>query len=176
MNIYVRIYKLYLRQVPIQQISTTTNIPIKTIKDVIARFESKGTVKDESEIEKIAEPFFDYIVDKHHKYVVIELSGMLAEQFSDKIKEALKEALQIPGQILAIKLESIAEVEDSAMKILVDFKNKVNNSGKSVVFLSPSNPVEEYIEKNHIEKDTKVFGTQSAFEEYTFKSTFGQKK
>ena len=173
MNIYVRIYKLYLRKIPIEQISATTNIPLKTVRDVIARFEAKGAAsKTESEMEEIGQPFLDYLVKKHHKYVVIEFSGMLSEQFAGKIKTALKEALQMPGQILAVKLENVEEVEDSAMKIIMDFKEKVVTWGKTAVLLSPSDPVEDYIQKNNVEKDTKVFGTQSAFEEYTYKSTF----
>ena len=173
MNIYVRIYKLYLRKVPIEQISATTNIPIKTVKDWIAKFESKG-IKEEKEIEETEEqPFLDYAVKKHHKYVVAEFTGMLTMEFADKVKKALKEAMQIPGRILAIKLENVIEVDDSTMKIIVDFKDRVNdNSGVVVVFLSPSDSVEKYIEANNVEKNTKVFGTQSAFDEYTFKSTF----
>jgi len=172
MNIYHRIYKLYQRKVPVQQISATTNIPVKTIKDVIAKFEAKGTFKTEAELEAAAEPFLDYIVKKHHKYVVTEFTGSLTEKFSQKVKSAIKETQQIPGQILAVKLENVVEIEDPAMKIILDFKDKVNLSGKTVVFLSPSDVVEDYIAAHNIEKNTKVFGTQSAFEEYTFKSTF----
>jgi anti-anti-sigma regulatory factor len=175
MNIYYRIYKLYQRKIPIQQISVTTNIPVKTIKDLIFRFESGETFKDDDDSDEDIEPFLDYMTSKHHKYVVVNFSGMLTEQFIDKIKSGLDEAKQLPGQILAVKLDSIIELEDAAMKIIVDFKDKLNHTGKTVVILSPSELVEEYIQRNNIEENTKIFGTQNTFEDFIFRSTFDKK-
>lgn len=178
MNIYLRIYKLYQRKIPIQQISATMNIPVKTIKDLIYRFESKGAAnKDEKELEKISEPFLDHIVKKSHKYAILDFTGMLTAQFSEKINDALEEARQTPSQVLALKLEHIIEVDDTAMKIIMDFKEKLNGpGGKILVFLSPSDPVEDYISKHNIEESIKIFGTQSAFEEYSFKSVLDKSK
>jgi len=175
MNIYLRIYKLYQRQVPIEQISATTNIPTKMIKQMIAKFEAKGAGKQEEAVEEAIQPFLDYNINKHHKHLVVEYSGMLIPAFSDKVKQALREASQMPGQILAVKLENVFEVEKSIMKIILDFKERISTLGKTVVLLAPSDAVEEYIQANNVEKDTRVFGTQSAFEEYIFKSTFDKK-
>ena len=174
MNIYVKIYKLYQRKIPIQQISATTHIPAKTIKDLIARFEAKGTIKNESEIENIVSPFLDYIITKYHKYVVIDFSGMLKECFAEKIKEAFGEAKQLQGQILGIKLESVTEVDDFVFNMIFDFKEHiVQTSGKTLVLLAPSDPVEEYIQEKKVEERIKIFGTQSTFEEYIFKHVAG---
>jgi ABC-type transporter Mla MlaB component len=174
MNIYYKIYKLYQRNIPVQQISATTHIPIKTIKDLVARFEAKGVIKDESEIEKIVDPFLDYAISRYHKYVVVDFYGMLIESFAEKIKEALEEAKQMQGQVLAVKLDSITEIDDASVELILEFKKRVSRaSGKSVVFLSPNDLAEEYIQENNIEEKIKIFGTQSSFEEYIFKHVIG---
>jgi hypothetical protein len=36
--------------------------------------------------------------------------------------------------------------------------------------------VEEYIQQNNVEEDTKVFGTINAFEEHLYRLTFERKK
>jgi hypothetical protein len=173
MNIYYKIYKLYQRNIPIQQISVTTRLPVKTIRDLIARFESKGVVKEE-DVEKIFEPFLDYAITKFRRYVIVDFYGMLREGFSDKIKAGLEEAKQLPGQILAIKLEGITEIDDVSMKIILDFKAMASQSmGRTVMLLSPNNIAEEYILTNNVEEKIKIFGTQNAFEEYIFKHSTG---
>ncbi|MCL1945749.1 MAG: hypothetical protein FWF51_01155 [Chitinivibrionia bacterium] len=174
MNIYYRIYKLYQRNIPIQQISVTTHIPAKVIKELVNRFEAKGAINDENELNNIVEPFLDYIISKFHRHIMLDFSGMLKGEFADKIKAALEETRKMPGQVLAIKLESIMEIDDAGVKPIYEFKDQIEeSSGKYIVFLSPSDAVEEYIEAHKVDEKIKIFGTQNAFEEYVFKHQSG---
>jgi hypothetical protein len=176
MNIYYKIYKLYQRKVPAQQISETTHIPLRTVKDLIVKFQSKSMLKSEKELNDFIDPFLDYIITKHHKYVMLSFTGMVTEPFLDKIINGLEEVHKLPTHIITIRFEDVMEVDDAAMKTVMDYKEKIYQSGKVVLFLSPSLPVEEYIESNNIEEETKVFGTVNAFEDYIYRLTFERKK
>jgi ABC-type transporter Mla MlaB component len=167
---------MYQHKISVQQISESTHIPVRTVKDLVAKFQTKGTVKSETELENIVEPFLDYMITKHHKYVMLSFSGMITEKFLDKINVGLEEVHKLPTHIITIRFEGVMEIDDTAMKAVIDYKEKICQTGKVVLFLSPSSPVEEYIEANNIEEETKVFGTMNAFEEHIYRLTFERKK
>jgi ABC-type transporter Mla MlaB component len=176
MNIYYRIYKLYQRKISAQQISETTHIPIRTVKDLIAKFQTHGAIKSEKDFDNMVEPFLDCMITKHHKYVMLSFSGMIVEKFLDRINEGLEEIHKLPTHIITIRFEGVMEVDDSGMKAVLDYRDKIRQTGKVVLFLSPSYPVEEYINANNIEESTKVFGTINAFEEHIYRLTFERNK
>jgi ABC-type transporter Mla MlaB component len=167
---------MHQQKISVQQISESTHIPVRMVKDLITKFQAKGTLKNDSELENVVEPFLDYMITKHHKYVMISFSGMITENFLDKINAGLEEVHKLPTHIITIMFEGVMEIDDAAMKTVIEYKEKISQTGKVVLFLSPSSPVEEYIEAHHIEEETKVFGTMNAFEEYLYRLTFERKK
>jgi len=173
MNIYSKIYRLYRKDVDAQKISLMTNIPLKMIKSIIYKFEH-GDEMGGDESHKTVAPFLDIASSKFHKHVILDLSGMLVEQFIGNVKDALDEAERLTGFLVAIKLESVLEVDKAAMDFIIDFKENINQStGRVVVLLSPSEEVENYIEENNVEERIKIFGTQSSFEDYVFRNVMG---
>jgi hypothetical protein len=99
---------------------------------------------------------------------------MMVEQFIDNIKDALDEAERMTGFLVAIKLESVLEVDKAAMEFVIKFKENIAEStGRIVVLLSPSDPVEEYVQAHKVEDRIKIFGTQSSFEDYVFRNVMG---
>jgi len=173
MNIYSKIYRLYKKDVDPQKISLMTNIPLKMIKSIIYKFEHEGEI-DYDESHKTVAPFLDISSSKLHKHVILDLSGMLVEKFIEKIKEALEEAERLTGFLVAIKLESVLEVDKAAMDFVIKFKEDIAEStGRVVVLLSPNEEVENYIQTNKIDDKIKIFGTQSSFEDYVFRNIMG---
>ena len=178
MNVYYKIYRFYQKGLSVQQISATMHIPEKTIKDFIARLKDKGRkmIKSEEELEEIVESFLDYTISKHHRYVVIDFSGTLTEQFLETVENGLEDARKISLQVLTIKLDGVLEIDAKGMQALIDFKERMGQGGKIVVLLSPSDSVEEYVKENKIEDVIRIFGTQSAFEDYLFRATFDKNR
>jgi len=180
MNVYYKIYRFYQKGLSVQQISATMHIPEKTIKDFLGRLKDKGRkqiqIKNEEELDEVVEEFLDYTISKHHRYVVVDFSGTLTEQFLETAEGGLEEARKISLQVLTIKLDGVLEIDAKGMQALLDFKERMAQGGKIVVLLAPSDAVEEYVEANKIEEVIRIFGTQSAFEDYLFRATFDKNR
>jgi len=173
MNIYSKIYRLYKKDIDAQKISLMTNIPLNMIKSIIYKFEHGGEINDD-DAQKIVAPFLDIASSKFHKHVILDFSGMVVEQFIPNIKDSLDEAERMTGFLVAIKLESVLSVDKASMDFIIKFKEEIAEStGRVVVLLSPSEPVEEHIQAHGVEDKIKIFGTQSSFEDYVFRNVMG---
>ncbi len=169
MNIYHRIFKLHQRNVSAQQIAMTTNMPLKSVRAIIRKFEGKNSTTLEAAPQQEDERYLDYHITKQHKYIVVDFSGYFTEEFKEVIDQAFEESHQKAGTMIAVKMDAIYESDDTTMDHLIAIKQRTSGIGKTVVILAPSDAVEEYIDSHEIEKHTRVFGTQSAFEEFAFR-------
>ncbi len=169
MNIYHRIFKLYQRKIPVQQIAATTHMPLKSVKEIIRKFNADKQITKIEEVEE-TEQYLDVHITKHRKYTLVDYSGFFIEDFSDVINNAIIEIRQQLGSTLAIKMDEVVKVDSSSMQRLVDYHKELHKIGKSLVLLSPSDSVESFIDEHNIEATMKIFGTISAFEEHAFNS------
>ncbi len=169
MNIYHRIFNLYQRKIPVQQIAATTHMPLKSVKEIIRKFNADQQSGKVEEVEAV-EQYLDVHITKHRKYTLVDYSGFFIEDFSEIINNAIIEIRQQLGSTLAIKMDEVVKVDSHSMQLLVDYHKELHKIGKSLVLLSPSDSVERFIDKNNIEGTIKIFGTLSAFEEHAFNS------
>lgn len=174
MNIYHRIYKLYQRKIPAQQIAATTHMPIQSVREIIKRFDGKPNTEKRNETNPDLEPYLDYHISRHHKYTIIDFSGFLLAQFVDQVEEAIEEVRQQLGQTLAIKLDEVVAIDSEAMDVITSFSEELKHIAKNLSLLSPSDRVESYIEQHDLDQKLKIFGTLSAFEEHAFTLSHGK--
>jgi hypothetical protein len=175
MNIYHRVFKLHKRGITPQQIAVTTNMPIKSVMSVIKKIdggESEGEIGapvTNNVYRSEEDTYLDYNVNRQHKYIIADFLGFFTQEFKSVIDAALQEALKMGGVLVAIKLHDIFGLEEETLDYLMLRIRNSQNIGKKVVLLSPSDAIEKYISDNSVEKEIKVFGTQTAFEEYAYR-------
>jgi len=171
MNIYHRIYKLHQRKIPAQQIAATTHMPIKSVREIIKRLENKVKESPESTTIPDMDPYLDTVITRTNKYTLIDFSGFFVSEFVETIKNALSEVRQQLGLTLAIKMDETFHIDMEAFSVLTSYNKDLRNVGKSLVLLSPSDAVEQFITENHVESQMTIFGTLRAFEEHAFKAS-----
>lgn len=174
MNIYHRIYKLYQRKIPAQQIAATTHMPIQSVREIIKKFDGKPSSEKKSESNPDLEPYLDYHISRHHKYTIIDFSGFLLADFTEQVQAAIDEVRQQLGQTLAIKLDEVVAVDPEPMELITRFAEELKHIAKNLSLLSPSDKVELFIEQHNLDEKLKIFGTLSAFEEHAFTLSHGK--
>lgn len=175
MNIYHRIYKLHQRKIPAQQIAATTHMPLKSVREIIKKLETKD--KNEVVLSKPIfelDPYLDYHVTKTQKYTIIDFSGFLTEQFMSTQKEAIAEVRQQLGTTLALQMLEVVEVDNKSLEYIISIGMELEKVAKSLVILSPSEVVEKKIEELKLEEHIRVFGTLGTFEEHANSLSHGK--
>jgi len=169
MNIYHRIFKLYQRNVPVQQIAATTHMPLKSVKEIVRKLKNEKQLIKVEELETV-EKYLDVHITKHRKYTLVDYSGFFIDKYTNIINNAIVEIRQQLGSTLVIKMDEVVEVDETAMRLLTGYHKELHKIGKSLVLLSPSDCVEQFIQEHKIEDTITIFGTVSAFEEHAFNS------
>lgn len=169
MDIYRRIYNLYKRNIPAQQISETVHISMESVRLILERFVSDEDDNQSPQDETVAtERYLDWYTSQQHKVVDIELSGMLLEkQFNADIHAALTAAQGYAGsRFFVFYLSQITHIDKEGMEHLLHFQKTMASGGKHVFFFSPSDVVEKYIHQNNLENTIQIFGTKKTLEDF----------
>lgn len=174
MNIYHRIFKLHQRKIPAQQIAATTHMPLKSVREIIKRLENRVVTTSANENDIEIDPYLDILIFRSNKYTLIDFSGFFIGKYRAEINQTLTDVRQQLGLTLAIKMDEVFSCDMDAFQILVAFHKDIKTVGKSLVLLSPSDEVEQFIALHHIESHLKVFGTERAFEEYAQRASHNQ--
>jgi anti-anti-sigma regulatory factor len=182
-DIYHRIYWYAKRNVDPHVIAHTLKIPLKSVERLIEKLSSAESLKllpQQPELDAIegakpddsqpkAQDFLDMFVFAKTRYTVIDFSGMVTTANADKLNAEIKMLLSSDWKTIALRMADVTEIDDYGFKAIVGFYNAFVNMRHHTAILDPSPEVDKFLETHNQTAKVPVFGTESAFEEHSFR-------
>lgn len=183
---YHRIYRLALKNVDPQSIAATLHLPLRTVNNILERFQvaNKGkpgqTLNETTEIARTEarehEPkkhgadlsFLDIYILSKARYAVVDLSGMVTQEHFDKLQKELNQMRSSSWKAVAILMADVVAIDEKCVNEIVRFNDEFRNRGRFAALLDPSPAIEPFIQNHHIDDRIPIFGTEKVFEEKAF--------
>ncbi|MBD3316162.1 MAG: STAS domain-containing protein, partial [Chitinivibrionales bacterium] len=99
------------------------------------------------------------------------LNGDLVEESAQRLKKELTGLLKAPWKSIALLMKSIRQMDESALKVILDFHDEYLRLGRYSAILDPSPQVDEFLLEHKDASRLDVFGTEKTFEERAFATT-----
>lgn len=175
-EMYTRIYRLYKRNVNIQSIATTLNIPPRTVQSVISRFETSGnsqsTEPEDSSGKKSQTEnntaFLDVYTYPKTRYIIIEFVGLLTDKYAESVSRELQKSLSSNWKAVGLKMNNVEQLDKSIADIILSYHQQCTSVSKFFAILDPSPEIETQLKQFNIENVVPIFGTERAFEDNAF--------
>jgi len=182
-DIYHRIYWYAKRNVDPHVIAHTLKIPLKSVERLIEKLSSAESFKSlphQPELDAVegakpddsqpkAQDFLDMFVFAKTRYTVIDFSGMVTAANADKLNAEIKMLLSSDWKTIALRMADVKEIDDYGFKAIVGFYNAFVNMRRHTAILDPSPELDKFLEIHNQTAKVPVFGTESAFEEHSFR-------
>lgn len=175
-DIYHRIYRMGVRNIPVGQIAYTLELPIKVVKNIVAQlfpiFKGLSNNKKEKPPKihnSVKQSYLDIYILQRLRFSIFDLYGMITDTHLNGLQEEFKRMLNSNSKIIAIRMSNVKAINETGLSIILSFKKDFSTKGRYTAILDPSKEIESFIIEKEVEKEIHIFGTEKAFEEYALK-------
>jgi anti-anti-sigma factor len=181
---YLRIYRMMKRGIEAPRISSTLQLPLPLVREVLARFRRESTAGKPSpqpsqtargSAEQHAHPATDeeelYIhIRYEHRYPVMELSGAATARHTDEISQHLDTLCATKYRAIAVAMDHVTTIDPAVLETIKTYAEQCRQRHVFFALCGTSLEVERVIERTGFDQHVRVFGTRMTFEERAFRS------
>jgi anti-anti-sigma factor len=181
-DIYHRLYWYVQRKVDPKRIAAALNLPVKTVQNLIDRLNAE---KKEAPAEKVkvkpeqtkgnpvSADFMDIYIFAKTRYTIIDISGSIDKQHTQKLRDELVKISASDRKPLALKMSDVVFIDDYGIQELKNLYVGIKYQNGYCAILDPSLIADEAIKRYGLDEIIPVFGTEIAFEEHAFRLSGG---
>lgn len=181
-EMYHRFYRLQKRNVPPEAIANTLNLPLRTVQQLINRMNMTHS-KTSKKVTTVQNPgksenvdYLDIYFYTKTRYSIIQLVGVLTEQYSENLDKELQKALSSSWKAIALEMSNVSLIDETCSNLIISYYQKFMGKDKFLAILDPSPAVDSQLIELKLENNVPVFGTELAFEDNAFRKKIKDSK